>query len=478
MSIATSIGSALSGLEVASRRAEIVSGNIANALTEGYGRRSLAVSSTMLGGVRADGVIRHADRGIAADRRSAEADMEANAAQSDILDRLQRLFGEPGEPGALSSRLTAVEQALVSAAADPSSDIRLGHVADRLTALTGALNHAGDSLQEMRTEADRSIATQVASLNRQLERVETLNGEITSLRARGVDVSPLLDERQKAVDGISALVPVREIVRENDAIALMTLSGATLLDGKAREIGFSPVNLVTADMTHASGALSGLTIAGDPVTGSTAYGKLGGGRLGSTFDIRDTILPDVSTGLDAFARDLADRFADPATDPTLAAGAPGLLTDAGAALDPLDTPGLASRIALNPTVDPGNGGSLARLRDGLGETSSAPVGSSTQIERWLDALQDSRRTDLGGSAASASGHMASLLADVGSRRYAIEQDLAFETARWEVLKSAELANGVDTDRELQELLLIEQAYAANAKVLQTVNSVLTRLLEI
>ena len=39
MTLSGSLSSALSGLNAASRAAEIVSTNIANAMTEGYGRR-------------------------------------------------------------------------------------------------------------------------------------------------------------------------------------------------------------------------------------------------------------------------------------------------------------------------------------------------------------------------------------------------------------------------------------------------------
>ena len=42
----------------------------------------------------------------------------------------------------------------------------------------------------------------------------------------------------------------------------------------------------------------------------------------------------------------------------------------------------------------------------------------------------------------------------------------------------ELQGGVDTDREMQDLLQIEKAYAANAKVIQTVDEMLDLLLGI
>ncbi|MEZ5917889.1 MAG: flagellar basal body rod C-terminal domain-containing protein [Parvularculaceae bacterium] len=47
------------------------------------------------------------------------------------------------------------------------------------------------------------------------------------------------------------------------------------------------------------------------------------------------------------------------------------------------------------------------------------------------------------------------------------------------LQEAELSRtGVDTDRELQNLLLIEQAYAANARVIEVASQMIQRLLEL
>ena len=45
-------------------------------------------------------------------------------------------------------------------------------------------------------------------------------------------------------------------------------------------------------------------------------------------------------------------------------------------------------------------------------------------------------------------------------------------------EAEKLETGVDTDRELQNLLIIEQAYAANARVLETIDQMIQRLMEI
>ena len=67
---------------------------------------------------------------------------------------------------------------------------------------------------------------------------------------------------------------------------------------------------------------------------------------------------------------------------------------------------------------------------------------------------------------------------IGSRRLISERNFSFENARYEALKQAELSDGVDTDQEMQNLLLIEQAYSANAKVIQTVDEMMQTLLRL
>jgi flagellar hook-associated protein 1 len=59
-----------------------------------------------------------------------------------------------------------------------------------------------------------------------------------------------------------------------------------------------------------------------------------------------------------------------------------------------------------------------------------------------------------------------------------QTELGFASARQETLAALEKRGGVDTDQEMQKLLLIEQVYAANARVITTIDSLINRLLEI
>ncbi|MBI1417267.1 MAG: flagellar hook-associated protein FlgK [Limimaricola sp.] len=482
MSISNTLSNALSGLTAASRMAEVVSSNLANAMTDGYGPRRVDLSARILGGTGAgvsiDGVTRMVDQRLIGDRRLATASQTAAGDTASALQHLEAIFGAADSPDSLSARIAALEKSLVAAGADPASDIALSDVAGKFGAVVSTLHDQAAGIADMREQADADIAAQVDSLNGALSQVEGLNADIARIRAGNGDTSALLDARQKAIDQVAGIVPLREIDRGNGQIALMTISGQTLLDGKAVTVGFTPTHTIVPEMTLASGALSGLTINGQPVAGGGAVGRLDGGGLGAAFALRDDRLQAAQTALDYVAADLAQRLQDPAVDPTLTLGNPGLLTDAGQTYDPANLTGLSGRITLSAAIDPQAGGSIQRLRDGLGSTGPGPAGDASILDSIRAALADPRSLVPGGEVRSAAGHAASLAAQTALQRTSAEDEASFAGARLDTLCQAELAGGVDTDQEMQNLIRIEQAYSANAKVMQTVQSMLQRLMEL
>ncbi|MFU8897347.1 MAG: flagellar basal body rod C-terminal domain-containing protein, partial [Roseinatronobacter sp.] len=82
-----------------------------------------------------------------------------------------------------------------------------------------------------------------------------------------------------------------------------------------------------------------------------------------------------------------------------------------------------------------------------------------------------------GPAKPAALHAADTLSFLASERLAQDQRGAANTARAAALEDAFTARGVDTDAELSKLLTLEQAYAANAKVIATVDAMWRTLLE-
>lgn len=480
MSLSGTLSNALSGLAAASRGAQVVSSNVSNALTEGYGRRVLETSAASLvgkgTGVKVEGVRREVNQGLIDDRRRAEAETGGAQTRADALDRLEAAFGTPGEGDAIADRIAALESALVAAASRPDSEARLSAVLTAAQGLAGAISDASDDIQALRQEADSAIARDVATLNDTLAEIADLNGQIRVYSGSGLDSNALIDQRQALIDGIAEIVPLRELQRDDGMIALYTPTGAALLDGQPAEFGFAAVGVIVPEMSAESGALSGLTLNGQPVQVTGPHAAMGGGRLEALFEQRDSLAPAAQADLDALAADLIARFSAPGPDPSLPDGAAGLFldTDTGAS-----ETGLAGRIAFNPAADPGSGGALWRLRSGLAAAAPGAVGDATLLNAYADALSAARLQTGGpftGRALSASDLAAETVSRLSVAAESGAEEAGFAAARGTALREAELAGGVDTDAELQNLLLYERAYAANAKVIQAVDQMIQTLI--
>ncbi|MBL3568322.1 flagellar hook-associated protein FlgK [Rhodovulum sp. BSW8] len=489
MSLSASLANALSGLNAASRGAQVVSSNVSNALTEGYGRRVLETTpntvSTSGSGVKVVGVRRDVNQQLIGDRRFADAASAEAETRADGLSKLEAAFGTADSADSISGSIAAFESALTAAASRPDSDARLATVLSAAQSLTGRINDAADAIQQSRMDAESGIASTVQTLNDTLQQIAELNTEICKQYSYNNNANALVDQRQILIDKLAEIVPIREIPRDNGMVALYTENGAALIDGPPAEFSFSSAGVIVPQMTVEGGALNGLYMNGKPVKVSGTYAAMGGGSLEALFEQRDVTAVQAQTDLDALTRDLIERFQDPAVDASLGATDAGLFTNFGAAFDLVSDPnaetGLSTRIGVNALVDPDQGGALWRLRSGLMAGSAGSVGDASLLNSMSDALTASR-TPSSGSYTTQAFTMADLASEVVSgisvrAQSAIDQS-TFSTARAATLREAELADGVDTDHELQMLMLFEEAYAANAKVMKTIDELINLLMEL
>lgn len=493
MSIASALNNAGSGLTAASRLADTVSTNVANAMSEGFARRTTELSSLALGGygagVRVLGTVRAENPHMTAERRAMDAAAAGAATLGAAQDRILAAIGEPGSAAALASRATAFETALLGAVASPQSFAKLSNAVDAARQLAGQIGAIATETQRMRSEANQEIARQVGTLNAAVAEIDRLNAKIRQGRQQGLDTGGLEDERARLIDRVATIVPVRTVKREGGDVALYTQTGGVLLDGRAFPLVFDPgASVITAEMTLANGMLAGLAqdrgAPGGPeaIPMGTGAGLMDGGSLAALFEIRDRFGVAVSAELDLYAQDLLDRFRTPPPAGTIP---PAMLDGAGEGLfvDPGAGPtlGLAGRLKLNDAVNPLAGGDVRLLRDGLDGT-PRPEGFATFLEAMTDAMTQPRAVAglLSTTAASgAAGFAAEIGAFFGSQAARGDEARAFLAAQRAVLAERETdVLGVDTDAQLQFLMLIEQAYAANARVLTVIDGLLKTLLEI
>lgn len=462
MSLSSAIQAAVSGLGASARRAETVASNVANASTTGYARRSLdIVVNAATPGVRVLETQRHVDRLILAETRLASAELGKRTVLADQLLRLEAAIGKAGEGDSISGVIDNLQSAIMAAAGDPSSETRLAGVADATSRLAQRFARASDALQGIRSEADRTIAADIRTLNVGLSRIAQLERQIVTLAATGRDTASLQDMKQREIDAISQIVPLKETPRQDGRSILSTLSGAVLFDGRAAVLSFEPTPVFSASTAN------GGVVRIDGIAASSGDGgMLAGGTLAAAFELRDRIVPGYQQDLDALAADLAQRIAT--SDGTLPPLSAGLLTDGGSPVDASNLTGLAGRLAANDAIDPAKGGALWRIRSGIAATDAGPPGNSS----LLDALQAA----LSALPDTPSDRAGSLGERAAYARVSAERDLTVTRTRTQTLQGQLAEGGVNSDAELQELMQIEKSYAANARVLRAVDEMLASLL--
>jgi len=481
MSLSSALSNATSGLTAATRAAQLVSSNVANAHTEGYGRRELQLAPHVVGGVGAGvsvtGVSRVVDQAAINDRRLADAQLGASTQNAAFFRSLEAALGTPDDPGSLSAAVSKLEAELVTAVSMPQNETQLGAAVAAADGLVSRIQTGAARIQLERQQADIRIGQQVAQINGALSQVADLNVQIQLHTASGGDATGLMDQRQRAIDSISDLIPVKEVPRENGMIALITPNGTTLVEQDAAQFSFTPIPTIVPEMSLASGALSGLTLTGASSSAGSAMQAIAGGALAANFTLRDETSVTAQAGLDALARNLIERTSSAEADPNLA-GAAGLFSDNGAPFDPALEVGLSSRISVNPALDPNQGGDVWRLRDGITAPAQGPQGETERLTALVDVLSGQAAGVTPALDGSFSGNAASFLSGISQSRIHAENEISFASSQVVTFSTQEQALGVDTDQEMQKLLTIEQSYAANAKLIETIDQMLQSLLRI
>jgi flagellar hook-associated protein 1 FlgK len=474
MAFGNALSNALSGMNAASVQVQVRSHNIANATTEGYARRDVNISARATGGVRIVTVERAESSFVTANRLRADAGSQDATTRADALAEVERVLGTPDDAQGLFPVFSRFETAIDDLAATPEAPSYQQAAVNAARDLVGTFNRIGDAVTTLRTQADRDIGATVADVNAALAALAKLNGAATVGGA--TEINDLAEQRRGHIDTIASALEIVVVPAERGQIRIQTAEGVVLLSETARQVGFRSGGIVAPGETIASGHLSGLTVDGIDITPGGGAQGIRQGSLAALFATRDDTVPTFGDRIDALATELVDRFANTAADTTIAPGGEGLFRSNGTG------PGAASRLSLATSVDPSEGGALWRMRDGVNAATPGPAAgigvlaglqSAMETPRALPAVTDSP------AALSLSETIASLASVIGTQRIDAAANAAAATATARGLADQELAEtGVNTDQELQSLLLIEQAYAANARVVQVVSDMMARLMEI
>jgi len=498
MSLSTAFNVISSSFAANAAQIGVVSNNIANVNTTGYSRELANVVTNSYGGADVASVTREANSALLEQVSSSTSQAATQQAISDGLTTLAATVDDSSstsstsgadENGASpSAMLSNLESALSTYEDSPTSSSAADAVVSAASDLASSLNSASAAVQQVREQADQNMASSVDTINSLLNQFTAANNAVVSGLQTGVNVSSAEDTRDKIVTQLAQQVGVSTTVAANGSESIYTDSGVTLFQDTPRTVSFTPTPTL---VDGASGAA--VTVDGVPITGANSPMPIQSGALAGYAALRDTLAPEYEAQLDQIAGGLINAFAesDQSATPTLPS-LPGLFTTPGATSPPSmsATTGLADGIEVNPNADPSQGGDPTLIRDGgisdpgnsaytYNTTGSASyTGRIQELISQISAAQSFDPSAGLGSSSSLTDYANASVSWLQAENQQASDASSYQNALATQATSAlSNATGVNLDTEMTNMLNLENTYASTAKLLTTVNSMFSALLQ-
>ena len=506
MSLDLAISIARTGLAATQRALAQASQNIANAQTAGYTRKTIAAEALDAGGqpqgVRSPEARRDVDLALMAERDARGAAAAAAGVRETLLQGIEAVQGRPEDGATLGNALGKLRQSFTALRAAPGDPELARAVLRSAEDVARQFQDSAGAIQTARQQAQEGIVSEVKLANDGLRRIADLSNLIQSTMAGGRSTADLEDQRDLEIATLSQTIPVRALRQADGGVVLVGRNGLNLpLPMRGEDMLSATAADAGASSYHgAGGTLPGVMLGSQDITR-----QLTGGKLAENVTMRDQMLPRMQAELDVAAVELAGRL--DAEGLRLFSDAGGQVPDRMAGYVAGNHAGFAQTIRVNPAIEP----NALAVRDGThavagspgGPTAftpnpgGGPAGFTTLVDRVLDyALGDSAAagTPWGGFASAGLGPDGSLVSSLTTARsvedYTTQLVRAQTEARAEATSArttasamqAGIANridkqsGVDSDAEMAAMVQLQNAYAANARVLSTAQAMWDALL--
>ncbi|GIU48769.1 flagellar hook-associated protein 1 [Shewanella sairae] len=446
----------MSGLNASMAALTATSNNVSNAMVPGYSRQQVVMSSVGNGvygsgsGVMVDGVRRISDQYQVTQQWNATSGLGFAQTQASYFGQVEQVFGSEGN--SISAGLDLLFASLNSAMEQPNEVALRQGVLNEAKALTQRFNSISEGLSSQVNQIEGQIHASAKEINAQLETIANFNQQIQTSNASGNVPLALLDARDAAIDDLSKVVDVNIVHDANNMVSISLAQGQPLLSG-------TTAAKIQVDPDAANPLFSKLSIEFGQST--FPLDEAAGGSLGALLDYRDNSLVDSMAFNNELAKTMADEF-----NATLAAGK-DLNGNAGAPLFTYDPTNPAGSLKISANFKPDM---LAFGKDGT-------PGDNSNLKDLVELANKTFTFNSMGIDASMGDAFASKIGELGSasRQAEMAKDTA-EKMQTEAQSQWASTSGVNMDEEGVNLIIYQQSYQANAKVISTADQLFQTIL--
>lgn len=327
MGLSQALSAALAGVTTTQQGISVIAGNVANANTPGYVEENVnqvAVSVAGQQGVSVDttGINRNLNTLLQNQLWTETSGGSYADMTSQMYQQLQAIYGTPSSSSSFSAIYSNFTSALQALASDPSSYSAQTQVTGAAQAFTQSLNAMTGTIQELRTQAEQGIATDVQTANTAIADIAKINQQLGSAPADSATAT-LEDQRDQDIAQLSQLMNVTVVRGGNNQISVYTGTGQQLVSGtNASTLSFGDVGTLTAttlwsaDPSQDQAGTITLTTPSGTQTDLVAQNAIQSGEIGAYLQMRDTVLPQAQNQLDELANQMSQAVSNQTTNGT------------------------------------------------------------------------------------------------------------------------------------------------------------------
>lgn len=433
----------MSALQAQRRAMAVTSHNIANVNTEGYTRQRVrmvaktgaavgtAFSGAVTGGLGVDvsGTERIRDRFL--DNRSrVEHATNGNLSQTqNALTAIEKAFGEPGDT-ALSNQLNDFLASWDDVANNPSDLAARGQVVELGKAVANGINQTDSALAALSKSTYEELTATMSEVNSMAKDLAYLNSQISKAITSGSDPNDLIDKRDLLVNQLADRVGVT--VREQPLGSVDVYVGGIAL------VRHDVSNALNVQPTPTGAQVTWSTGTPAELSGST------GGMLGAINDIIPryrTQLADVASTLSTDVNNLHTTGFDLDGN----AGVPFFVISAGGGVS------VNSAIASDPRK--------------VAASSSATAGRDGSMAQQIAVLSGPTDT------------YRAMILKLGVESQSVNRQVDVQSSIVDQVDQArDGASGVNLDDEMADMVQVQHAYEAAARVISAADEMLDTLI--
>jgi flagellar hook-associated protein 1 len=343
MSLSQAVSAAVSGLRATQKSLATVAGNVANADTPGFVRKSttqIAVGAGDAGvGVRVASIDRQLDVYVQRQLRTESSGGAYAGLRADFYQRLQSVYGDPGSDSALETVFNKFTTALQGLTTSPDSPAIRSGVLGAAQLLTQQLNGTSAQIQALRTDAELGLADAVRQANEALQQIAHINQQLGSISSSDATSAILLDQRDNYINKLAELMDIRVVSTNHNQISVFTNSGVQLVGTQAAQLTFDTHGVLTPnaqwsdDPSERTVGTIALVAPNAVSTDLVATKTFRSGKIAALLEMRDQILPQAQAQVDQIAAAMASALSDRTVDGAPVAGPPsGFDLDVGTLL--------------------------------------------------------------------------------------------------------------------------------------------------